>query len=164
MGASSSLVTTATLCLLTGLQLVRTGGAERDLDVIPTFAAGTMLVTNRVQRGRNDMSQVYLEPETASSAESEPEPENLSGDPNSPTEVPPTVSPPPQPISRSRSAPTSFGRTDPWPSPLAVLNLYDLAYVGDKYGVWGKKQYAADWWKSLNWESVVRRNSNNNRQ
>jgi Fe-Mn family superoxide dismutase len=46
-----------------------------------------------------------------------------------------------------------------WPVPLAVLNLYDLAYMGEKYGVWGKKQYAADWWRSLNWEEVVRKNA-----
>jgi Fe-Mn family superoxide dismutase len=43
--------------------------------------------------------------------------------------------------------------------PLAVLNLYELAYMGEKYGVWGKKQYAADWWRSLNWEDIVRRNA-----
>jgi Fe-Mn family superoxide dismutase len=31
--------------------------------------------------------------------------------------------------------------------------------MGEKYGVWGKKQYAADWWRSLNWEEVVKRNA-----
>jgi Fe-Mn family superoxide dismutase len=31
--------------------------------------------------------------------------------------------------------------------------------MGEKYGVWGKKQYAADWWRSLNWEEIVRRNA-----
>jgi Fe-Mn family superoxide dismutase len=125
---------------------------------VPTFAAGTLLVSNRAQRGRNDASELYLEPRTASTGDAavpEPEPE-IASDPNSPTEVPPTLSPPP----RSRFALAPASRTEStWPVPLAVLNLYELAYMGEKYGVWGKKQYAADWWKSLNWEEVVRKNA-----
>jgi Fe-Mn family superoxide dismutase len=87
----------------------------------------------------------------------EPEPE-IASDPNSPTEVPPTLSPPPR-SSRFLSGSMSSRTETTWPVPLAVLNLYDLAYMGEKYGVWGKKQYAADWWRSLNWEEVVRKNA-----
>lgn len=120
-----------------------------------------MLVTNRRQRGRSDLSQVYLEPETSAQAggEDEPIPENLSGDPSSPTEVPPTISTPPTLPSTRASLSNATRRDDNWPSPLAVLNLYDLAYMGEKYGVWGKRQYAADWWRSLNWTEVVGKNS-----
>jgi Fe-Mn family superoxide dismutase len=139
------------------IQLVRSNSSQLDVDIVPTFAAGTLLVSNRSQRGRNDTAELYLEPE-ASAPEStgvpEPEPE-IASDPNSPTEVPPTLSLPPA---------SSFSRAirrseNTWPIPLAVLNLYELAYMGEKYGVWGKKQYAADWWRSLNWEEVVRRNA-----
>lgn len=124
-----------------------------------------MLVTNGTQRGRSDLSQAYMEPETSTPAstptegENEPIPENLSGDPSSPTEVPPTVSSPPS-LPSSRFSSTHSSRTaTAYPLPLAVLNLYDLAYMGEKYGVWGKKQYAADWWRSLNWSEVDAKNS-----
>lgn len=143
--------------MLTRSQLVRTSASREDVDIIPTFASGTMLVTNRVQRGRNDMSQIYMEPETASPATPEPEPENVAGDESSPTEVPPTVSAPPMPRRPTTSAYSTSRNSDP--VPLAVLNLYDLAYMGDKYGVWDKKQYAADWWRSLNWQEIVRKNA-----
>jgi len=38
--------------------------------------------------------------------------------------------------------------------PLAVLSLFEHAYVGEKYGVWGREQYAADWFKSLDWNRL----------
>lgn len=136
---------------------MRTGNASKEVDVIPTFAAGTMLVTNRSQRGRDDLRQIFGEPDT-SDPTPEPVPENLSGDPNSPTEVPPTISP--APLAAPRRFTLGASRSsDSWPVPLAVLNLYDLAYLGDRYGVWGKKQYAADWWKSINWNAVVKRSA-----
>jgi Fe-Mn family superoxide dismutase len=43
------------------------------------------------------------------------------------------------------------------PIPVAVLSLYEHAYVGEKYGVWGRGQYAKDWFRRLNWEKVQQR-------
>ena len=46
-----------------------------------------------------------------------------------------------------------------WPAPLAVLNLFEHAYVGEKYGVWDRGRYARDWWKRLDWNKVQRRSA-----
>jgi Fe-Mn family superoxide dismutase len=37
---------------------------------------------------------------------------------------------------------------------MAVLSLHEHAYLGDKYGVWSRKQYAKDWWRSLDWRKI----------
>lgn len=40
-----------------------------------------------------------------------------------------------------------------------MLNLFELAWLGDKYGVWAKRQYVRDWIKSVDWKKVEERNS-----
>ena len=44
-----------------------------------------------------------------------------------------------------------------FPAPLAVLNLFEHAYLGERYGVWSRGAYAKDWWKTLDWQKVERR-------
>jgi Fe-Mn family superoxide dismutase len=45
------------------------------------------------------------------------------------------------------------------PIPLAVLNLFEHAYIGEKYGVWSRGEYARDWFKALNWNTVQKRSA-----
>lgn len=42
-------------------------------------------------------------------------------------------------------------------TPLAVCNLYEHAYLGDRYGVFGRADYARDWFKNLDWDKVMKR-------
>ena len=42
-------------------------------------------------------------------------------------------------------------------TPLAVLNLYETAWLGEKYGVWGKREYARDWFGTLDWNRLIHR-------
>jgi Fe-Mn family superoxide dismutase len=42
-------------------------------------------------------------------------------------------------------------------TPLAVLNLYELAWLGEKYGVWDKRNYAKDWFRKLDWSRLIKR-------
>lgn len=57
---------------------------------------------------------------------------------------------------RRASRPKS-GATDEWPMPLACLNMFETAWLGDKYRIWGREQYARDWWRSLDWNKIIRR-------
>jgi Fe-Mn family superoxide dismutase len=71
----------------------------------------------------------------------------------------------PGPLSSSRYPPSrarSIARPAPGaglPAPLAVLNLFECAYLGEKYGVWGRREYARDWWRTLDWNKVQKRSS-----
>ena len=50
------------------------------------------------------------------------------------------------------------GSTAGLPQPLAVLSLFEHAYVGaPQYGVNGRAEYARDWWKSLDWNKIQNR-------
>lgn len=140
-------------------QLVRAGSNHADLDIIPTFSSGTLLITNRSQRGREDLpifatpsdSGNPPPPASAGNGENEDGPEAESG----PVLPPQNTSTPNQPQPRLRSSTNSSG----FPAPLAVLNLFEHAYIGEKYGVWGRREYARDWWRSLDWAKVQRRAS-----
>jgi superoxide dismutase len=44
------------------------------------------------------------------------------------------------------------------PTPLAVLNMFESAYLGD-YGVWDRGLYARDWFKRLDWGKVEKRSN-----
>ena len=152
--------------VLRSRQLVRSGTNHSDVDIIPTFSSGTLLVHNRSQRGREEMA-VFGTPETSetkvASLASEipnteetpvPTPES-SQIPTPPTPSFPTVGYKPSRLPQRQLARDSA----PLPAPLAVLNLFEHAYLGEKYGVWDRKQYAKDWWKQLDWNKVQRRAS-----
>ncbi|KAK4684209.1 superoxide dismutase, Fe-Mn family, partial [Tremellales sp. Uapishka_1] len=118
------------------LWLARTGPNPSDLDIIPTFSSGTLLVSSRQQKGRDNLP-LYNQPTL---------PPSSSSDPNS-TSAP--------------SAPAKKRTLEriTYPTPLAVLNLYEHAYLSDKYDVWGKKAYTRDWWRSLDWTKIEARNA-----
>ncbi|WWD20103.1 hypothetical protein CI109_104577 [Kwoniella shandongensis] len=135
------------------LWIVRSGANQADLDVIPTFASGTLLVTQRSQRGREGSLPLFAQPPSTGS----PEPTN----PSSNTEESSTTSSPPL-NKRSTSSFGGSGRSSKngvHPSPVAVLNLFEHAYLGEKYGVWDRRQYAQDWFKSLDWQKVSSKNA-----
>jgi Fe-Mn family superoxide dismutase len=57
-----------------------------------------------------------------------------------------------QQTAANRASPRSAGEL----TPVAVLNLYQLAYL-DKYGVFGAGQYARDWFRTLDWDRIQNR-------
>lgn len=135
-------------------QLVRKSNSLSDLDIIPTFAAGTLLVTQGAQISRPDLPLVFApstpHPETAAS-QSASEQDAAPATP----EKPAPHSPPLNDAARMKQQrqpvkPASTTAPQPPIVPLAVLNLYELAWLGGKYGVWDKQRYAVDWFKHLN--------------
>jgi Fe-Mn family superoxide dismutase len=168
-----------------------------DLDIMPTFAAGTMLVSNRAQRGREEVP-AFGTPAT-SSALPTPEPvwnkelnklipgephvwdeesrelqkftatgsyraasaKSPSGNAGSEAAAPSSTAIQPAfvPASSRLTGRLNNIGTSGYPAPLAVLNLYEHAYLGSQYNVWGRKKYAANWWKHLDWNKIGRRSS-----
>ncbi|OCF38833.1 hypothetical protein I317_07375 [Kwoniella heveanensis CBS 569] len=140
------------------LWIVRTGQSKYDLDVIPTFASGTLLVTLRSQRGRESTLPLFAEPPTSGTTEAPTTDSSSSSDAavSSETSAESTLAERPS----NRRASSTFSKDAiKYPTPLAVLNLFEHAYIGEKYGVWGKREYARDWWKNLDWNKVAKRNS-----
>jgi Fe-Mn family superoxide dismutase len=35
--------------------------------------------------------------------------------------------------------------------------MFELSYLGGKYGVWSRGDYARDWFRSLDWNKVEKR-------
>jgi Fe-Mn family superoxide dismutase len=124
------------------LWIVKAGDGATDLDVVPTYGAGTLLVTMRQQRGRQDTLPVFGTPSTSGDTAPAPAAEEPSSD-----GLPPRHNPAATPGRRAGSEAT----------PLAVLNLFEHAYLGDKYGVFSRGQYARDWFRSLDWDKVSKR-------
>lgn len=149
-------------------QLVRAGEHETDLDIVPTFSSGTILVTRNTQRGRDDLAGVYGSLPDSGVSEAESESAGASGSSSksgseSEAEAGAGVSEPPlnqASLSRTASGPSGRGRgATTYPIPLAALNMFETAWLGDKYGVWDRKQYAKDWWKTLDWARIDSRNA-----
>jgi len=131
---------------------VRTGDNYGDVDVFPSFAAGTLLVTNRAQQGRDEIPLFG----TPSSSSDESQIPDASAAPSGETSK--LVSGLGDANKAKKSfRPTAAGMSSPRPFPLAVLNLFGHSYLGERYGVWGRGQYAKDWFRSLNWNTVERR-------
>ncbi|BEJ14196.1 hypothetical protein CspHIS471_0313700 [Cutaneotrichosporon sp. HIS471] len=123
------------------LWIVKAGDGLADLDVVPTYGAGTLLVTMRQQRGRQDTLPVFGTP--ATSGDQSPAP---------PVEAEASSDAPPP-----RQNPAGGRRAGGEATPLAVLNLFEHAYLGDKYGVLLRGEYARDWFRSLDWDKVSKR-------
>lgn len=122
------------------LWLVKAGDGLADFDVVPTFGSGTMLVTMRQQRGRHDTLPVFLTPPTTGG-------EADKG----------AASPPINDATSEKRAEWRNARAGSEATPLAVLNLFEHAYLGERYGVFGRSQYARDWFKALDWDKVSKR-------
>lgn len=126
-------------------QLVKAGDSLNDFDVIPTFGSGTLLVTMRQQRGRLSTVPVYGTPSSVGSS------------------APAAETAEPAKRDSAKSAPLAAGIVKPVRggaaevTPLAVCNLYEHAYLGDRYGVFGRGDFARDWFKNLDWDKVMKR-------
>lgn len=127
------------------LWIVKAGDGLADFDVVPTFGSGTLLVTMRQQRGRMDTLQVYGTPATTGGEET------AAGEVE---DLPPPLN----------DAAAEGRQREGWQqgsaaevTPLAVLNLFEHAYLGDKYGVFSRSEYARDWFKTLDWDKVSKR-------
>ncbi|OWZ64461.1 hypothetical protein C365_03583 [Cryptococcus neoformans Bt85] len=131
------------------LWIARTGDHEAQIDIIPTFGSGTLLVSGRAQRS----GAIFEEPLASS-----PEPPVVTFDMTAPSPASATPGTAAPPSVASQGSNLKRGSSI-YPAPLAVLNLFELAWLGDKYGVWAKRQYVRDWIKSVDWKKVEERNS-----
>jgi Fe-Mn family superoxide dismutase len=96
----------------------------------------------RQQRGRQNLLPVFGTPANSGATEGE-----------APGAAAASQAPPSSAAATRRSAaPASAGEL----TPVAVLSLYQHAYL-DKYGVFGAKAYARDWFKTLDWDRVQNR-------
>lgn len=139
------------------IQLVRSGVSHTDLDILPTFGAGTLLITQRAQLGREDVP-LFGTPSSTDYPSSTSTPSASTDAANA--EQPDSGRPAPplnQAATDPRSRSSHSSRAPLLPVPLAVLNLHEMAWLGGKYGVWDKRRYAADWFRSLDWSRVVTR-------
>ena len=150
-GCARSLQTGAWESAEDQVQLVRSGSNFADVDIIPTFSSGTLLITNRAQRGRSDLPIFGMPPNSGAPQTSTSEPSSSAD------QAAPILGPGPRPPpARSRPFARETAGSD-LPAPLAVLNLFEHAYLGKKYGVWGRREYARDWWRTLDWSKVQKR-------
>lgn len=137
----------------THVQLVRVGEGYSNVDVVPSFAGGTLLVTNRTQRGRDDIA-VFGTPRSTKDSESA----TTSGEPSTGSGVGLSAGSRSQGLRVDESRRSTLDQVSQ-PVPIAVLSLFEHAYLNEKYGVWGRGQYAKDWYRSLNWDRVQKRSS-----
>jgi Fe-Mn family superoxide dismutase len=119
-------------CFVSRCQLVKSGGGS-SYDVIPTYGADTILVRQGSSLGRNSTNPLYRPASLANRHSVEIPASNASEGPEL--------------VGKGRQESHAI-------KPLAVLSLFEHAYVGEKYGVWGREQYAADWFKSLDWKKL----------
>ncbi|KAI5453430.1 hypothetical protein NCC49_005909 [Naganishia albida] len=120
------------------------------ISTIPTYGSGTVLVRNRMQQGRDAATPLYYPtPSTNSDASS-------------------TSSATTQRQARPQEEDDYLSNTrdsDYQPiKPLAVINLFEHAYLARKAGdagldVWGKEQWVRDWFKLVDWAQVQGRAS-----
>jgi Fe-Mn family superoxide dismutase len=102
----------------------------RTIDVVPTYGSGTILIAGHQMRGR-DADRDLLGQPSSSTTEAD--------------------------LSSSLKNKTT-GSVSGLPQPLAVLSLFEHAYVGaEKYGVNGRAEYARDWWNALDWNKIQNR-------
>lgn len=111
-------------------------------EIMPTHAAGTLLVRNRLMMGRGAQTDLFR-PSNASD-ESSSSAQGVYGESDNQT--------PGQGASAYR------GNLDPEHlrvTPLACVSLFEHVYL-PKYGVNGKEAYVRDWFKHLDWRSIER--------
>ncbi|ORX37952.1 hypothetical protein BD324DRAFT_623938 [Kockovaella imperatae] len=132
------------------LWLVKAGDKSYDVDIVPTFGSGTFLVSNRAQRGREDLpvfGTPYNSTDTEGAARRDDRPAQAGLG---------AGSAPNRSVNTNRLMSGGVDYTS-FPAPLAVLNLFEHAYLGNKYGVWSRAAYARDWWKTLDWNKIQQR-------
>ena len=107
-------------------------------EIMPTHAAGTLLVRNRHMMGRNAMTDLFRptdasdESNSASTSSS-----NVGGSDQS-----------------GATGPTSTMEPEHLRiTPLACVSLFEHVYL-PKYGVNGKEDYVRDWIRHLDWKSI----------
>ena len=143
--------------------MVRTGATNESLDIIPTFGSGTLLISQRAQIGRVDIP-LFGTPLTSGYSSTNPnstdntpaEQESESGSIADKKRSENKQSPPLNQAAQNKrdGVNKAGGPGGVLPVPLAVLSLHEMAYLGNKYGVWDRRRYAGDWFKSLDWGRV----------
>ncbi|ORY34929.1 hypothetical protein BCR39DRAFT_515659 [Naematelia encephala] len=144
------------------LWLVRSGDNNADVDIVPTFAAGTLLIHNRAQRGRDELPLFATPPNSGSTTTTTTPSSSTSSSNEAETQTGTTAQVETSTSTSTSSRPrfrSSSQSSTSYPAPLAVLSLFEHAYIGDKYGVWGRKEYARNWWKNLDWKKVAQRSA-----
>lgn len=113
---------------------------QRNLGVVPTFGAGTVIVQNRIQQGKH-----FSLP-------------SINDQPPATTDVPKTHSQdrPTRPVD---SLFRGLGITDKVGKelyPLLNISVHEHAWLND-YGIMGKEEYLTTFWNCVNWDKVEER-------
>ena len=147
--AATGMITSGWIWLVTDLQ--------KNLAIIPTYGAGTVLVRAREQRT----------PRTGAVIGDTGRPSPLAYSPSfrSPTSLNPI--PPSSRSTSNNGKPTTPGQTRSLGSysgnlmhvghsinPLFCISLHEHAWMMD-YGLWGKEEYLKQFWNVLDWERVT---------
>jgi superoxide dismutase len=106
--------------------------------IMPTHAAGTLLVRNRMMLGRNAQTDLFR-----SAGASDESPDNSSSGYSEPA---------------SSGVTSNIDLAHLTVTPLACVSLFEHVYL-PKYGVNGKEDYVRDWIRHLDWRSIEK-NSN----
>lgn len=123
---------------------------NRNLGIVPTFGAGTILVQNRTQRNGDNPSTSF-EASKVNSIASNDNQGKVGGSFSS------SPSPQIRQFSSSRSLDIS---ANPYPDstgeelfPLLCVSVHERDWLPD-YGMWGKEEYLMRFWECVNWDRV----------
>ncbi|SJX66639.1 related to Superoxide dismutase [Sporisorium reilianum f. sp. reilianum] len=115
---------------------------HRNLGVVPTFGAGTVVVQNRIQQGKH-----FLLPSIN---------DQSSGSPDA---AKPASTPSERPSRPSDSLFSGLGISDKVGKdlyPLLNISVHEHAWLND-YGIMGKEEYLTRFWNCVNWDKVEER-------
>lgn len=114
---------------------------HKNLGVVPTYGAGTVIVQNRMQQGKH-FSLPSINEQTTGSAPSAGQPQQND-----------------RPGRLSSSLFSGMNITDQVGKelfPLLNISVHEHAWLND-YGVMGKEEYLTRFWNCVNWEKVEER-------
>lgn len=118
---------------------------HRNLGVVPTYGAGTVIVQNRLQQGKHFLLPSINDQSTGSTDASK-----ASQATNSPADRP------------NRPADSLFGglgisdKVGKELYPLLNISVHEHAWLND-YGIMGKEEYLTRFWNCVNWDKVEER-------
>jgi Fe-Mn family superoxide dismutase len=138
---------------------------DKNLGIVPTYGAGTLLVQNRIQRdgARMEWTQASIsEKGTTSPASSSPSPLSPSArlqqsgsramSTSAATQFSSPNSLPRGPSSRNLEGAESRGEEL---YPLLCVSVHERDWLPD-YGMWGKEEYLMRFWECVDWARVFR--------
>jgi superoxide dismutase, Fe-Mn family len=131
---------------------------ERNLGIVPTFGAGTILVQNRMQRNDGNDSTSFDASKVSSNSAASNDLSLLNNSRSSGAAGSNLGSSPSSQI-RSFSSSSRVGVAQPITTgeelfPLLCVSVHERDWLPD-YGMWGKEEYLMRFWECVNWDRVL---------